>query len=125
VALPTWAADEPAGPQHNGSVVRAVFTTQVENREPVEDRATFATDVGEIIHYTELRDLAGHTVTHRWEYNNQVMGEVTFKVDGPRWRVWSRKTMLPQWTGQWTVVVVDEAGWPLKASIFEYTEAGQ
>ena len=56
--------------------------------------------------------------------SGQVMAEVKFRVGGgPRWRVHSSKNLLPEWTGKWTVVVLDESGWPLKASMFEYFDA--
>lgn len=107
----------------NGSVARAVFTTGISDREPVDDLVTIPNSLQQVYFFSELRDLDGQIVTHRWEYNGQVMAEVTFKVGGPRWRIYSSKNLLPEWVGKWTVMVVDQSGSPIKASIFEYTQA--
>jgi hypothetical protein len=106
-----------------GKVARAIFTSAIVDREPVDNLTTVSTDTPRVFFFSDLRGLAGQIVTHRWEYNNEVMAEVTFKVgNGARWRVYSSKNLLPEWTGKWTVVVSDENGRPLKASMFEYTD---
>jgi hypothetical protein len=109
------ASDKPAG-----WVARAVFTSAIEQREPVDQLAVVPNSMREVYFFTDLRQLQGKQVTHRWEYDGEVMAEVKFKVGGPRWRVFSRKSLDPDKTGKWTVVVVDETGWPLRASIFDY-----
>jgi hypothetical protein len=106
-----------------GKVARAIFTSTIVDREPVDNLTTVSTDTPRVFFFSDLRGLAGQIVTHRWEYNNEVMAEVTFKVgNGARWRVYSSKNLLPEWTGKWTVVVSDESGRPLKTSVFEYTD---
>ena len=35
------------------------------------------------------------------------MAEVSFETGGQRWRVYSSKRLLPDWLGEWTVVLVD------------------
>ena len=77
-------------------------------------------DVGEILFFSELVDLEGQTVVHRWEYEGQVMAEVPIAVGGPRWRVHSSKRLLPGWTGEWTVTVLDESGTALHSGSFVY-----
>jgi hypothetical protein len=106
-----------------GSVARSIFTTGIVDREPVDNLTTVPNTLHRIYFFSDLRGLEGQIVTHRWEYNGKVMAEIKFKVGGPRWRVYSSKNLLPEWTGKWTVVVLDESGWPLKASVFEYTDA--
>lgn len=107
-----------------GRVARDIFTTAIVDREPVDDLSSISNDTQRIFYFSDLRGLAGQIITHRWEYNDQVMAEVTFKVGkGVRWRVYSSKNLLPEWTGQWTVVVSDENGNPLKTSVFEYSTA--
>lgn len=107
----------------DGSVERAQFTTGIENREPVDLVTVLENDQDEISFFTDIRGMAGRTVTHRWEYQGKVMAEVKFEVGGPRWRVHSTKTLLPDQLGKWTVVVVDQSGWPLHAEMFEYRQA--
>ena len=105
---------------HRGSVARDAFTSAIEDREPVDNLTQIPNSQQRVYYFSDLRGLEGQIVTHRWEYNDQVMAEVKFKVGGPRWRVYSSKNLLPEWQGKWTVVVLDESGWPLKASMFEY-----
>lgn len=115
------AAEEGAmGVKPEGWVERALFTTGVIDREPVDQVTVLDTGRADIYFYTELQQLTGHLVIHRWEYEGQVVSEVPFEVDGPRWRVYSKKSLLPTQTGTWTVVVMDESGWALHAAMFDY-----
>lgn len=144
-SVPAWSADEVASPatagasevvadvaiestappvqSHSaGHVARAIFTTAIADREPVDQIETLPSSVDRVFFFTDLRELAGQIVTHRWEYAGEVMAEVTFKVgSGARWRVYSSKNLLPDWTGIWTVVVSNQEGQPLQTSTFEYT----
>ena len=104
-----------------GSVARATITSDVQNREPVDSVSTVTTDDSKVFYFTEIQDMAGHTVTHRWEYNGQVMAEVDFEIGGARWRVYSSKTMTPYWVGNWKVSVIDENGSPLSVNTFSDT----
>ncbi|MFP5505495.1 MAG: DUF2914 domain-containing protein [Gammaproteobacteria bacterium] len=108
------------GEKPAGWVERALFTTAVVDREPADAVVVVENGQREIAFFTELRQLAGRTVTHRWEHDGEVIAEVPFEVGGPRWRVHSRKTLLPSQAGRWSVVVADESGWVLHAEMFEY-----
>ncbi len=114
------AEDIPVGEKPSGWVERALFSTTMENREPGDVVVRVDGTPQEVYFFTELRQLSGHTVTHRWEYAGEVVAEVPFEVGGPRWRVYSKKRLLPDQTGKWSVVVVDESGWVLHAEMFEY-----
>ncbi len=116
----TASGVQPYSPQR-GSVSRATFTTSVVNREPTDTIIQLDNTSQKVFYFTELNGFSGKTVYHRWEYRGKVMAEVGFRVGGPRWRVSSSKQIDPRWTGDWTVVVVDEDGWPLKASVLSYT----
>ena len=108
----------------NGIVARAVFTTQIVDREPVDELTELANDSERIYFFTDLRGMAGQIITHQWEYDGKVMADVKFKVgSGSRWRVYSSKNLLPVWTGEWTVSVIDENGTSLNVSTFTYTTA--
>jgi len=93
-----------------GSVVRSAFTREIDEREPMENLQSLTNDNGQVKFFTELRDMSGQTAIHRWEYDGKVVAEVEFNVKGPRWRVWSSKSFVPQWTGDWKVSVVNAAG---------------
>ena len=104
-----------------GEVSRAMFTIGVDNREPVLmvdsiDSSAYTS----ISFFTELNDLSGHNVTHQWTHNDQVMFEKTFEVKDSRWRIWTSKTLIPSWTGTWTVNVLDDDRTLLASNSFEY-----
>ena len=104
-----------------GEVSRAAFTIGVQDREPVimvDSIDSSAYD--SISFFTELSELTGQIVTHQWTYNDKVMFEKTFQVRGPRWRVWTSKTLIPSWTGSWTVNVLDEDRTVLASASFDY-----
>jgi len=106
-----------------GSVVRSTITTAVENREPTDSLESASTEQNQLYFFTELRDMSGQTARHRWEHNGKVMAEVEFDVKGPRWRVWSSKSFVPNWTGDWKVSVVNGAGDVISEKRFVYETA--
>ncbi len=108
-----------------GEVARAQFTSAIEAREPVDEITVLSNNVNKVYFFSELRNLQGETVTHRWIYAGKLMAEVSFNVGGPRWRVNSSKTLLPGWTGKWSVAVVDGTGAILSEDSFQYIEAVQ
>ena len=59
--------------------------------------------------FSELRNLTGKRVSHRWIYNNQVVYEKAFSVGAARWRVWTQKT-ITTYRGNITVQIVNAAG---------------
>ena len=106
-----------------GSVVRSVFTSMVEDREPTDSIKELSTNSDKVIYYTELRDMAGQTAHHRWEHNGEVMAEIEFKVGGSRWRVWSSKSFVPGWTGEWKVSVLNGANEVISEDVLSYIPA--
>jgi len=122
------APTAPAAGMADGSsehVARAVFTSEVENREPTDTISSLSNDHNKIYFFSELTGLGGQVVTHRWEYQGKTMAEIKFNVGGPRWRVWSSKTLLPQWTGEWRVSIIDGSGNKIAEGTFNYTNAGE
>ncbi len=99
----------------------AQFTTAVEDREPIDQVTFVSNDVRKIFFFSDLRGLQGHSVTHRWLHDGEVMAEVQFDVRGPRWRVWSSKELLPDWLGDWTVEIVTDEGEVIAAETFTYS----
>ncbi len=119
VIAPTLAQDSPVG---QGMLSRGMFTSGIENREPIDSVAKMVNTHKEIFFFSELKFMQGRTVIHRWQYKGKTMAEVEFKVGGPRWRVYSKKALYAGQTGEWSVVVLDkETGWPLAVEIFHYT----
>ena len=92
------------------SIINALFSTAVEDREPAGSIDSLSTASDQVYFFTEIIGFQGRTVTHRWSHGGEVVAEVPFEIGGPRWRVYSSKKFLPSWTGKWTVEVVDEEG---------------
>jgi hypothetical protein len=123
-AAPTSeAAPAALSPDDAGRVTRAQFSTAIEDREPTDSLETLANDVDRVFFFTELVDLTGRTVTHRWEMDGVPMAEVEFQVGGPRWRIYSSKNLEPTWLGAWTVTIVDDSGRVLASETLRYTAA--
>lgn len=106
-----------------GSVVRSAFTREIDEREPMENLQNLTNDNVQVKFFTELRDMSGQTAIHRWEYDGKVVAEVEFNVKGPRWRVWSSKSFVPQWTGNWKVSIVNGAGEVISEKTLSYDVA--
>ncbi len=112
--------EEQSGISH-GSVTRSIFTTQVTEHEPIDKIETLTVNHNSVFYFTELRDMSGQTAIHRWEYNGNVMAETKFNITGPRWRVWSSKNLLPSWTGEWKVSVLNGVGDIISEDVFSYS----
>ena len=106
------------------NVVRASVTTNIVDREPVDSLDTVTNEQDLIFFFTEIANLAGGTITHRWEYNGEIMAEVPLEIGGSRWRTHSSKRLFKGWIGEWTVSVVDDSGQVLRSVSFNYVPAG-
>lgn len=113
------SAKSQAGKQR---VARGLFSTNIIDREPVDQVIILTNAVKQIYFYTDLRNYQGQTITHRWEFEGKLVTEKKFEVGGARWRVYSHKDLNPTMIGTWTVVVSDGRGWPVYAAIFQYVE---
>ena len=103
-----------------------------------EDKARFATLqaytragwTDYVPYNTQFNDrLAGWDLTraykdvyYRWIYKDKIMADVSFDINGPRWRVWSSKNLWYTWIGEWKVQVLRMDGSILYEKIFNYTD---
>ncbi len=83
----------------------ATFTSNVLDRQPVDHLGTVPTALERLWYFTHLRDLAGHTVVHRWFFNDQPVARVRLPVRGDDWRTWSAKYTGERRDGTWRVEV--------------------
>ncbi|MBE2259743.1 MAG: DUF2914 domain-containing protein [Candidatus Accumulibacter sp.] len=104
-----------------GSVANATFTSNVTNGAPVDFRQQFTSPAPVVYYYGELLDLAGQTVKLRWSLEGKQMREEAVKVSGARQAAWSKMKMQPQWTGDWTVEVLDGQGQVIDRRNFAYS----
>ncbi|MBL8660060.1 MAG: DUF2914 domain-containing protein [Rhodospirillales bacterium] len=101
-------------------IARAQLTSNVVNREPVDNLASPVKASGRdsLYFFTDIRDFGGRTVTHRWEHDGNIMASIPFQVGGDRWRVYSRKSIAPDQTGSWTVTASAPDGTVLARDTF-------
>lgn len=100
-------------------VVDATITTAIEDRMPVDKIEVYPADFGKLYFFTRIVGASQETqVTHVWFYQEQEMARVILPVLSADWRTFSSKRFLPQWSGQWSVVVEDEQGDALAEVLF-------
>jgi hypothetical protein len=93
--------------------VDIAFGTDVdrETRTLVGEAETFASDLERIYCLTRIRGAQPPlTVTHAWFHDGKSMALVELEVGSGDWRTYSSKRILPTWTGNWEVKVLDPAG---------------
>ena len=54
-------------------VARGIFSTNIVDREPVDQVLILSNAVDQIYFYTDLRHYQGQTITHRWEYEGELV----------------------------------------------------
>jgi hypothetical protein len=95
------------------------FGIDVQDREVVGADTVFPGDVENIYCLTHITGMDGESsVTHVWYYENEEMARVELPVRSPNWRTWSSKSILPAWTGQWRVDILDPNGEVLVSESF-------
>ena len=95
----------------------AVVCTAVEDRAPVGGAERFPASVGKLMCYSEVRGATGKVV-HVWIRGDRAVASIELQAQGERWRTWSEKRILPEWTGSWRVEVRTEDGTVLAKTEF-------
>lgn len=84
------------------------ITSAIENQMPVDRIESYRADFGKLYCFTRIVGGQGDTeVTHVWYYQDNELARVTLPVKSSDWRTYSSKRFLPQWAGEWKVVVLD------------------
>ncbi|HXI03248.1 MAG TPA: DUF2914 domain-containing protein [Candidatus Saccharimonadales bacterium] len=108
------------------AVAQAVIARDVTAREPVDPGTSFARDVGELICFSKITGASGETsIVHVWKHGDTEMARVELPVKSASWRTWSRKKILPEWTGAWTVEIQDTNGNVLDTQSFSIEDSGK
>ena len=103
------AAPQAAAAPASAVTVEIVIGKNVADRMPTDTASAFPADVGSLVCWTKVTGAAGQKITHTWTHGPHT-DVITLSVGGSPWRTYSRRTMDPSWTGEWTVTVKDEAG---------------
>ena len=104
------------------NISNAEFAMEIKDRTPLNIIEELDNSFGKIYFFTNIRNLQGQSIRHRWIYKNKVMAEVEFDINGPRWRVWSSKNLWPTWLGEWSVEVLNANSEVLYKKEFNYIE---
>jgi hypothetical protein len=86
--------------------VELVIALDVQERQPTGEGTEFSADVGQLVAWTRVTGLANTTVRHVWRHQEHEE-VIELSVGGSPWRIWSRRTIPAEWTGAWTVEVLD------------------
>jgi Protein of unknown function (DUF2914) len=112
-------AQIPAASGHVAQIVLASDAGRPGEGDPISSPIVLAQGQEKrIVLYTDLRGLAGQTVSHRWEYEGRTVAVIPFKIGGDRWRVHSNKRVTGSMKGSWRAVVVDAHGTTLASRSF-------
>ena len=104
------------------NISNAVFSLDIEDRVPINIVEEADNSLGKIYFFTNIRNFSGERITHRWIYQGRVMADVSFNINGPRWRVWSSKNLWHTWIGEWRVEVLTDDGSVLYEKVFNYVD---
>lgn len=89
-------------------VADGVITSAIENQLPVDQIETYRADFGKLYCFTRIVGALEDTeITHVWYFQDNELARVVLPVNSANWRTYSSKRFLPQWVGQWRVVVLD------------------
>jgi hypothetical protein len=102
------------------AVVLAQFTTKIAKRYPADDIASLENPHQAVSFFTELQDMSGRNVTHRWIHDGKETFKASFKVRGDKWRVWSTQLLPASMPGQWKVEILNENGEVLEARTLNF-----
>lgn len=107
--------------QDGGSVANATFTANIADGAPVDFRQQFTNSTPVVYFYGELLGLNGQTVTFLWSLEGKRMQETAVQVTSPRQPAWSKMNMQEQWTGNWTVEILDGKGRTIEQRNFAFS----
>ena len=90
-------------------VADGVITTAIENQMPVDQIESYRADFGKLYCFTRIVGAQEDIViTHVWYYQDNELARVPLSIRSSNWRTYSSKRVLPQWAGEWKVVILDE-----------------
>lgn len=102
-------------------VKRAIVTSAIENREPVDELSQVSPTVEKVYFFTEVVNKADTYVTHRWLLDGKLEAEIVLKIGSQRWRTYSSKNLVPALhSGQWQVEIVDQQNNLLASAAFSF-----
>lgn len=91
----------------------------IEQRQPVDVLDNVPADIGRLYCFSRVTGAQEDTrIAHVWYWQDREMARVELPVRSSNWRTWSSKRILPEWTGDWKVVVEDAEGRIVAEKVF-------
>lgn len=87
------------------NVHRAQFTTQVSDKEPVDNISQLENSFTSVFFFTDIRDCVGCKVEHVWYLDGKHVHTQKGEAKYARYRWWSKKTLTDNMLGTWSVTV--------------------
>lgn len=91
--------------QADDNVFRAQFTTQVVDKEPVDNLKELENVFTSVYFFTDIRECVSCKVEHVWYLNGKHIHTQKGTAKYPRYRWWSKKSLNDDMLGTWTVKV--------------------
>jgi len=112
----------------DSQISRTLFTSKLKNNEPLDEVLVLENDIQTLYFFSEVKNMHGKTITHRWEYRADEkyikVFERKFKVSKKTEKLVSKFKLDSTKTGEWMVIISDEQGRPVKAAMFKYVKKG-
>jgi len=90
-----------------------------ETRTPTDVAESFPAGTDRLWCYTRVTGAQQPLdIVHAWYHEGETRARVSLPVRSSDWRTWSRKDLLPGWTGQWVVKILDPDGLVLATPSF-------
>lgn len=106
------AANEARYQTEASAIDRAILTTKVSNREPIDDLGHSYThsgnDFDQLTFFTHLINHDGRGIVHRWYHDGVLESKVELAVGSNSWRTYSSKQISHLETGEWTIRVLND-----------------
>ncbi len=109
----------------NPNLVRTLLTTELDNKEPVDEISTLWVNkdhASRVFYFTEIIDMKGQVLYHRWLRNNKLIYLKEINIIGKRWRAATSKLIVYSQAGDWTVRLEDAEGVVLNEINFNVIE---
>ena len=89
--------------------IDVIITRGISGRWPVDEGLEFSKNIGKLYCWTLVHTEKYPTeIKHIWYFENKKMAEVPLIIKNRWYRVYSSKIILPDWSGQWYIEIVDE-----------------
>lgn len=63
--------------------------------------------MGKIWCWSKIQNGEGTTIRHKYYHKDAEKTVIELDIGSPLWRTYSSKRILPSWTGQWRVEIID------------------